>query len=150
MPNNKRKTKISTEKDPQIIYESWLKTYWRPAMAWQYFMVCMFDFILFPLIHQAYLYLTKVPYVAWEPITMSLGGMYHISMAAIIGIAAWTRGQERLRRIDDNVFNQEEMGMDKSDFDASSRRRGINRQEKEEETVVIDPTIVDEPPKKEA
>jgi hypothetical protein len=146
----KRKTTTTTEKDPQIIYENWLKTYWRPAMAWQYFLVCAFDFILFPLMHQAYLYFSKIPYVAWEPITMSLGGMYHISMAAIVGIATWTRGQEKLRRIDDNVFNSSEMGMDRNDFDNNTRKRGYDREEREEivREETIDPTIVDDKKKK--
>ena len=30
--------------------ESWIKQYWRPAIAWQYFAVCLCDFIVFPLI----------------------------------------------------------------------------------------------------
>ena len=28
--------------------ESWLIGYWRPMMAWQYFIVCLCDFIIFP------------------------------------------------------------------------------------------------------
>jgi hypothetical protein len=73
--------------------ESWLKAYWRPAIAWQYFAVCIFDFIIFP---AAYMYFTKL---AWDPITLKEGGFYHLAMAAIIGVAAWTRGQEKIQRI---------------------------------------------------
>lgn len=73
--------------------ESWLKQYWRPAIAWQYLAVCIFDFIVFP---AAYMYFTKQPY---DPITLKEGGFYHLAMAAIIGVAAWTRGQEKIQRI---------------------------------------------------
>ena len=73
--------------------ETWIKQYWRPAIAWQYFAVCLFDFIIFP---AAYMYIAKQP---WDPITLKEGGFYHLAMAAIIGVAAWTRGQEKIQRI---------------------------------------------------
>ena len=73
--------------------ESWLKQYWRPAIAWQYFAVCVFDFIIFP---AAYMYFSNQP---WDPITLKEGGFYHLAMAAIIGVAAWTRGQEKITKI---------------------------------------------------
>lgn len=73
--------------------ESWIKKYWRPATAWQYLAVCVFDFIIFP---AAYMYFTKQP---WDPITLKAGGFYHIAMAAIIGVAAWTRGQEKITKL---------------------------------------------------
>ena len=73
--------------------ESWLKQYWRPAIAWQYFAVCICDFIVFP---SAYMYFTSQP---WDPMTLKESGFYHLAMAAIIGVAAWTRGQEKIQRI---------------------------------------------------
>lgn len=73
--------------------ESWLKQYWRPAIAWQYFAVCVFDFIIFP---AAYMYFAKE---TWDPMTLKESGFYHLAMAAIIGVAAWTRGQEKIQKI---------------------------------------------------
>jgi hypothetical protein len=73
--------------------ESWIKQYWRPAIAWQYFAVCIFDFIIFP---AAYMYFSQQQ---WDPITLKEGGFYHLAMAAIIGVAAWTRGQEKITKI---------------------------------------------------
>ena len=73
--------------------EPWVKQYWRPAIAWQYFAVCLFDFIIFP---AADLYFMKQP---WDPLTLKESGFYHLAMAAIIGVAAWTRGQEKIQRI---------------------------------------------------
>jgi hypothetical protein len=74
--------------------ESWLKQYWRPAIAWQYFVVCVCDFIVFPLL---WTHLTQQPY---DPITLKEGGFYHLAMAAIIGVAAWTRGQEKIVKLE--------------------------------------------------
>jgi len=73
--------------------ESWLKQYWRPAIAWQYFAVCLFDFIVFP---AASMYFLNQP---WDPMTLKESGFYHLDMAAIIGVAAWTRGQEKIKRL---------------------------------------------------
>ena len=42
------------------------------------------------------MYYTKMQ---WDPITLKEGGFYHLSMAAIIGVAAWTRGQEKIKRL---------------------------------------------------
>lgn len=78
--------------------ESWIKQYWRPAIAWQYFAVCVFDFIIFPCIDFALSYYLKIDN-NWNPITLKDGGFYHLAMAAIIGVAAWTRGQEKIQKI---------------------------------------------------
>jgi hypothetical protein len=73
--------------------ESWIKQYWRPAIAWQYLAVCIFDFIIFPA--------TSMHFLAqqWDPLTLKESGFYHIAMAAIIGVSAYTRGQEKIKRI---------------------------------------------------
>lgn len=73
--------------------EPWIKQYWRPAIAWQYFFVCLFDFIIFPAASMHYLN------TAWDPLTLKESGFYHLAMAAIIGVAAWTRGKEKIQRI---------------------------------------------------
>jgi hypothetical protein len=88
--------------------ESWIKQYWRPAMAWQYFSVCVFDFLLAPIITGWYSWFAKIPYEVWKPITMTEGGFYHMAMGAIVGVAAWTRGQEKVARLEnlDNVSDE--------------------------------------------
>ena len=77
--------------------QSWLKTYWRPAIAWVYLITCVFDFILFPIawsILQAYFSGTVDS--AWIPITLHGAGLYHMAMGAAIGISAYSRGKEKL------------------------------------------------------
>lgn len=83
--------------------EVWIKTYWRPAIAWQYFVVCVFDFLLAPLMTAWYSWFVKIPYVVWKPITLGEGGFYHMAMGAIIGVAAWTRGREKVARIESDI-----------------------------------------------
>ena len=72
--------------------EPWIKQYWRPAIAWQYLVVCICDFILFPSVALKF----GVP---WEPLTLKQSGFYHLAMAAIIGVSAWTRGKEKIEKI---------------------------------------------------
>lgn len=73
---------------------TWIKTHWRSYMAMQYLVVCIFDFIIFP-IGWALLQDKHGGLLAqWVPITLNNGGMYHMSMATIIGITAWTKGKE--------------------------------------------------------
>jgi hypothetical protein len=35
----------------------------------------------------------------WQPLTLQGGGLIHISFGAILGVAAWTRGQEKVEAI---------------------------------------------------
>ena len=77
--------------------QPWLKTYWRPVIAWVYLITCVFDFILFPIawsILQAYFSGTVDS--AWTPITLHGAGLYHMAMGAAIGISAYSRGKEKL------------------------------------------------------
>lgn len=85
---------------------SWIKHYWRPAMAYQYLIVCVFDFIIFPLATMVMSSYFNIEYTAWDPITLKESGFYHLAMGAIIGAAAWTRGQERITRA--SVYGIEE------------------------------------------
>ena len=65
-------------------------------MAYQYLFVCLFDFIVFPLITILISTYANVDYIQWDPITLKESGFYHLAMGAIIGVAAWTRGQEKI------------------------------------------------------
>jgi len=81
--------------------ENWIKSYWRPSMGWLYMIMCAFDFIIFPLIMivspaVGAIFGVQVPYNEWKSLTLSNGGMIHIAFGAILGVAAYTRGQEKL------------------------------------------------------
>lgn len=85
----------------EICHEkSWFKHYWRPAIAWQYFVVCLFDFIIAPVLTAFYAALVKITYIPWDPITLKETGLYHIAMGAILGVSAWSRGKEKIAKIE--------------------------------------------------
>lgn len=57
---------------------------------------CITDFILFPILWSILQAAMKQPVTAWNPITLQGAGLFHLSMGAIIGIAAFGRTQEKL------------------------------------------------------
>ena len=79
---------------------SWFKTYWRPFAAWQYILVCLFDFIIGPTITILFFHATGQDYIQWSPLTLQAGGFYHMAMGAVLGIYAWSRGQEKMKYVD--------------------------------------------------
>jgi hypothetical protein len=89
------------EIEQSVLDKSWIKQYWRPGMGWVYMAICIADFIVFPalmiflpVIFKAYG--ITVPYVAWKSLTLENGGIVHMAFGAILGVAAWTRGKEKL------------------------------------------------------
>ena len=84
--------------------EHWMKAYWRPAMGWLYMGICFCDFMFFPMLTMFLPVIEKgfgvtVGYVAWQSLTLSNGGLIHLAFGAILGVSAWTRGQEKLAKI---------------------------------------------------
>lgn len=81
--------------------EDWMTTKWRPMMAVTYMATIWFDFVLGPILFNILQYYNPGQAVSsWTPLTLQGGGLYHISMGAILGIAAWTRGKEKIATIE--------------------------------------------------
>lgn len=81
-------------------YEGWFVSKWRPAMAWSYLSICLFDFMIAPIMNALYSTWAKSPFVPWDPLTIKGGGIYHLAMGAVIGVTAWTRGNERVKMME--------------------------------------------------
>lgn len=75
--------------------EHWIKQYWRPAMGWLYMTICVFDFIIFPLIMILIPVFVNVPYSKWESLTAS-NWVIHLSFGSILGIYALARSLEKM------------------------------------------------------
>ena len=77
--------------------EDWMNSKWRPMMGWMYMIVCLCDFVIFPvlwaLLHAV---LHTANMVQWNPLTLQGAGLFHIAMGAVLGIAAFGRTQEKL------------------------------------------------------
>jgi len=83
--------------------ETWFFKYWRPAMAWQYLIVCLFDFIIAPIMHTAAEFWSGQNIAQWDPITLKGAAFYHLAMAGIIGLYALGRSQEKIAAITNKV-----------------------------------------------
>ena len=94
--------------------EKWISKYWRPADAWVYLFICLFDFVIMPIwVLRTNVRIDDIVEISmrlrpedqlnaivqlarkttWSPITLGDGGMFHISFGAILGVAAYTRGR---------------------------------------------------------
>ena len=76
--------------------EDWMNAKWRPMMGWIYMLTCVTDFIIFPVLWSILQAALKQPVTPWQPITLQGAGLFHLSMGAIIGVAAFGRTQEKL------------------------------------------------------
>jgi len=77
--------------------EDWMNSKWRPACGWMYIVVCLFDFMIAPILWS----ITQSVFhggvnVQWQPLTLQGAGLFHIAMGAIIGVSAYGRTQEKL------------------------------------------------------
>jgi hypothetical protein len=88
------------ENKPSKKEEDWMTKKWRPMMAIMYMMVCVFDFILFPIMFTAVQFwetqAANDAFRQWNPLTLLGGGLFHVAMGAVLGVSAWSRGQEKI------------------------------------------------------
>lgn len=78
----------------------WINKKWRPAMGWMYMMVCVFDFIIFPIMFTIVQFwetqAANDAFRQWTPITLHGAGLFHMAMGAVLGITAYGRTKEKL------------------------------------------------------
>lgn len=83
--------------------EDWMNSKWRPAMGWMYMIVCIFDFIIFPIGFTIVQFweteASNDAFRQWNPLTLSGAGLFHMAMGAVLGITAWSRGQEKIQGV---------------------------------------------------
>ena len=77
--------------------KSWINNRWRPIMAWTYTIICICDFVLFPVLWS----LLQAHYKGqvtnqYQPITLMGAGLVHLAFGAILGIAAYGRTKEKI------------------------------------------------------
>jgi hypothetical protein len=80
--------------------DNWMQKYWRPLMALSYMAIILFDFIVFPIFWSLIqVYGSGSVALQWNPMTLLSGGVFHAAMGAVLGVTAWTRGQEKIERL---------------------------------------------------
>lgn len=80
--------------------DTWLQKYWRPMMAVAYMVIILFDFIVAPILWSLLQAIAMGSVtLQWSPLTLISGGIFHAAMGAVLGISAFTRGQEKIQRL---------------------------------------------------
>lgn len=94
---------MSTEKDTPQQQDDRMQKHWRPAMGYSYMMICIFDFIVAPVLWSVVqAWQSGNVTLQWQPLTLIAGGFFHIAMGAVLGVAAWTRGAEKVAIVQKN------------------------------------------------
>lgn len=87
--------------------EDWIQKKWRPMMAIMYMVVCIFDFIIFPVMFTIVQFweteASNDAFRQWQPLTLVGAGLFHMAMGAVLGITAWSRGQEKIAGVATNI-----------------------------------------------
>jgi len=108
--------------------EDWMSKKWRPMMGWVYMITCSVDFILFPVLWSILQTVSNGQVTSqWNPITLQGAGLYHLAMGAVLGVAAWSRGQEKMAGMNSGMNMGGGMGMG-GVGSMSSSGMGMNRQ----------------------
>lgn len=81
----------------------WMNTKWRPMMAITYMVINIMDFIIFPILFTIVQFwesqAANDAFRQWAPLTLQGGGFIHMAFGAILGISAFTRGQEKVEQL---------------------------------------------------
>lgn len=80
--------------------EHWIRSYWRPAIGWLYALMCLFDFILAPVMLVIFAKVTGTPLVMWKPLTLEGGGLVHLALGSIVTATSWQRGNEKMKALE--------------------------------------------------
>lgn len=85
--------------------EHWMNSRWRPAMGWVYMATCITDFIIFPVLWAIFQAHIGKPVEPWQPLTLQGAGLFHLAMGAVLGVAAWSRGQEKIAGVNGGMMS---------------------------------------------
>jgi len=98
---NKKESLLPTVKlEPELSRGEWMQKYWRPCAAFMYMICCLCDFAVFPIMFTVVQFweeqASNDAFRQWVPITLQGGGLFHVSMCAVLGVSAYGRTQEKL------------------------------------------------------
>ena len=81
---------------------SWVRRKWRPLTGVTYIFINICDFVVFPVLWNLAQLFTDAALTGYIPLTLQAGGLFHLSFGAILGVAAWSRGQEKIAGVADS------------------------------------------------
>lgn len=59
----------------------------------------------------------------WDPLTLKGAGLFHLAMGAVLGVAAWSRGQEKMSGASEQIYDNLNY---EQDFQSKSRKSEAN------------------------
>jgi hypothetical protein len=96
-------SKSKKEKEKEVVKigkGEWMQSYWRPCAAFMYMICCLSDFAIFPIMFTVVQFweqeASNDAFRQWVPITLQGGGLFHVSMCAVLGVSAYGRTQEKV------------------------------------------------------
>jgi hypothetical protein len=97
----KKKEEVAPVSVLEVISKGeWMQKYWRPCAAFMYMICCLADFAVFPIMFTVVQFwetqAANDAFRQWVPITLQGGGLFHVSMCAVLGVSAYGRTQEKL------------------------------------------------------
>ena len=95
----------TTQDSGMLPSNDWISTKWRPMMGVMYMVVCIFDFILFPIAWSGGQALLHTTVTEWNPLTLQGAGLFHMAMGAVLGVAAYGRSQEKITAMNTGLAN---------------------------------------------
>jgi hypothetical protein len=84
------------------VKDNWIQKHWRPIVAISYVVIILFDFVVAPILWSVVQVNNEIMIESikqWTPLTLESGGLFHMAIGAILGVAAFTRGQEKIQRL---------------------------------------------------
>ena len=100
MFKKKKEKEVSPVIDETTSKGEWMQKYWRPCAAFMYMICCLADFAIFPIMFTVVQFwetqAANDAFRQWVPITLQGGGLFHVSMCAVLGVSAYGRTQEKL------------------------------------------------------
>jgi hypothetical protein len=79
--------------------ETFLQSHWRPLLSVAYMIIIIFDFVVAPILWGLLIAYTGGDIAQWTPITLDSSGLFHVTAGSVLGVSAFTRGQEKIKRI---------------------------------------------------
>jgi hypothetical protein len=120
--------------------EDWMNSKWRPMMGWSYMITCIADFVVFPVLWSVLQTLQGGQVtVQWNPITLQGAGLYHMAMGAVLGIAAWSRGKEKIAGVAGGPGGSTAAGFSETSVDYQSPRQ-VQAYAVERDFISVQPT----------
>jgi hypothetical protein len=121
------KYRVTVTKRRPSVWQSW-----HAVAAFVYLFICLFDFVLMPAYYEwahkaagdmiviaealkfapdAQVTVLQMLHQSqkWTPLTLGENGLFHVAFGAILGVTAFTRGNERIARVKNGMPNDDDV-----------------------------------------